>query len=238
MNESQTISEPVPEGNSKRGGPRASVTNGGVKPEKKVAGDRASQNDAPVPDPDSDGLPMTVRVPALAALLGIPVVVLALTWPLVDGGIADRILFCSFVVFAVGLAELFLLLIALAVLGKIQLAAVFQDKENLPLDAGGSKDQESRFVRAVAGRGTVSLSRLQAFLWTLVVMTTYFHRAVTHQGEGLPSIPADLLLVMGISSAVYLTSKQMGVQRQMAPTATGRSAPRTQAAARAAAQKA
>lgn len=47
-------------------------------------------------------------------------------------------------------------------------------------------------------------------LWTLIVMIVYFHEAVSREpGSGLPTIPPELLTVMGISGAVYLTSKQM-----------------------------
>jgi hypothetical protein len=158
-------------------------------------------------------VPLSNRVvyPVVAVAWLVPIVVLVYSLrsegPAL-GGVADKVLFGSFVVFAVGLAELFLLLIALTVMGRINLARAFQDKRDLP----DSKDdsEAARYVRAVVGRGSVSLSRLQAFLWTLVVLTTYFHRAVTDQSDQLPSIPPDLLLVMGISGAVYLTSKQIG----------------------------
>jgi len=122
------------------------------------------------------------------------------------GSHVDRLLRWSFVVFAVGLGELFILLVSLCVLGRIDLAKIFEDKDDL---VDSPDDKDSRFLRAVAGRGPVSLSRLQALLWTLIVMITYFYRAVTYAGDGLPPIPSELLLVMGISSAVYLTSKQI-----------------------------
>ncbi len=114
----------------------------------------------------------------------------------------DRIFFWSFVVFAIGLAELFVVLIVLTILGKLQLTQVFRDKEHLKVK-----------------EATLSLSRLQAFLWTLVVMTVFFHSAATHPGEGIPTIPPEILLLMGISGAVYLAGKHLSVQNAAPPSA-------------------
>jgi hypothetical protein len=148
------------------------------------------------------------------------------------GKLADRILIWSFVVFAVGLSELFVLFVVSAIRGKIDLSRAFLDK---PLDINPSpppstalRGQESSTEGTAAasiaepplrtalsgddGKPMVSLSRLQAFAWTLVVMIIYFHRVVTNQTGELPTIPAELLMVMGISGAVYLTSKQMGAR--------------------------
>lgn len=123
----------------------------------------------------------------------------------------DRIFSGAFVAFAVGLVELFLALIGLVILGKIDLPKVFQDKDGqLGMEEG--KDGEPMFVRAVAGKGAVSLSRLQAFLWTLVIMVIYFHKAVSDGHGELPAMPSDLLLVMGISGAVYLAGKDLATR--------------------------
>jgi len=108
-----------------------------------------------------------------------------------EGAKIDRIMFWTFVIFSVGLAELFLLFIGLAILGGIDITTIFQDKSD------GTKV------------GSLSLARLQAFLWTLIVLVTYFHAAVTTDQPGLPTIPAELILVMGISGATYLASKQL-----------------------------
>lgn len=121
----------------------------------------------------------------------------------------DRIFYWSFVVFAVGLAELFVLLVVLTIRGKLDLTQVFKDKEQIQPDG---KDTIEKLKQA-----TVSLSRLQAFLWTLVVMIVFFHAAATHPGEGIPTIPPEILLVMGISGAVYLAGKHLSVQNAAPP---------------------
>jgi hypothetical protein len=169
----------------------------------------------------------------------------------------DRILMWAFVIFVVGLAELFVLLVLLAVFGRIDLGSMFREKEAagptrqapaLPSPAGGQSgdialqsDQDggkneggsasNERSAGAAGPSTppsaeppyvatvtssVSLSRLQAFLWTLIVLVIYFHEAVRRKLdglEGLPEVPPDLLLVMGISGALYLTSRQMTVNK-------------------------
>ncbi len=123
----------------------------------------------------------------------------------------DRIFSGAFVAFAVGLVELFLALVGLVILGKIDLPKVFQDKDG-QLAVDESQDGEPQFVRAVAGKGAVSLSRLQAFLWTLVIMVIYFHKAVSDGHGELPTLPSELLLVMGISGAVYLAGKELATR--------------------------
>jgi hypothetical protein len=63
---------------------------------------------------------------------------------------------------------------------------------------------------AAVSKFTVSLSRLQAFMRTLVIMIVYFHRVVANkEASTSPVLPPELLMVIGISGAVYLTSKQM-----------------------------
>lgn len=114
---------------------------------------------------------------------------------------ADRILSWSFVVFSVGLAELFVLLVVLTVLGKVDLPSTFFDKEP---DPAKTSALSSRLAAPA-----ISLSRLQAFMWTLVVMTAYFHRVVKDGSGSLPAIPPELLMVMGISGATYLISKNI-----------------------------
>jgi hypothetical protein len=162
----------------------------------------------------------------IGVCLAIGGVLLAEWWadPGKEASPVDRIFLWAFVAFAVGLVELFLLFVGLAVLGRIDLPSVFEDKDGqLTVD---HDDSEPRFVRAVAGRGSVSLSRLQAFLWTLVIMVIYFHKAVIDGHGTLPSMPSELLLVMGISGAVYLASKDIAARDgtttivQSAPRAT------------------
>jgi hypothetical protein len=133
------------------------------------------------------------------------VVIGVLTDPGSRVGPVNRLFFWTFVAFSVGLVELFVLFISLAITGRIDLPKVFQDKE-----APGALDSESVTK-------SVSLARLQAFLWTLVVMCIYFHQAVVNGKDELPPVPPTLLMVMGISSAVYLTSKQMGSSNKQAP---------------------
>ena len=152
----------------------------------------------------------------IAKYIGVPVAVagvLIAEWWADPGTVAspvDRIFLWAFVAFAVGLVELFLLFVGLAVLGRIDLPSVFQDKDGqLTVD---HDDSEPRYVHAVAGRGSVSLSRLQAFLWTLIIMVIYFHKAVADGNSALPALPSELLLVMGISGAVYLASKDIAAR--------------------------
>jgi hypothetical protein len=128
----------------------------------------------------------------ILAILGI---VIAEIWadPGGNASSVDRIFSGAFVAFTVGLVELFLAMIALVILGKIDLPKVFQDKEG-PVE------------------GAVSLGRMQAFLWTLVIMAVYFHKAVLEGHGELPVMPSELLLVMGISGAVYLAGKELSTR--------------------------
>lgn len=152
---------------------------------------------------------------------------------------ADRILSWSFAVFAVGLAELFVLFVILSVIGKIDLAQAFYDKPVGEETAAATAEAEQLDKTATKARARqpgaakeevstpvpvatppVSLARLQAFLWTLLVMTIYFHRVVKDGSNGLPAIPPELLMVMGISGATYLISKGISAS---APTEKAKS---------------
>ena len=150
------------------------------------------------------------RIWVILAILGI---VIAEIWADPGGGASsvDRIFSGAFVAFAVGFVELFLAMIALVILGDIDLPKVFQDKDG-PVAVGDSQDGEPVFVHSVAGKGAVSLSRMQAFLWTLVIMVVYFHKAVLDGHGDLPAMPSELLLVMGISGAVYLAGKELSTR--------------------------
>jgi hypothetical protein len=53
---------------------------------------------------------------------------------------------------------------------------------------------------------------MQAFLWTLVIMVVWFHKAVLDGHGELPAMPSELLLVMGISGAVYLAGKELATR--------------------------
>lgn len=119
----------------------------------------------------------------------------------------DRVLIGSFTFFTAGLALLFALFVVLTIIGRINLPRAFEDK---PADDSDTR----RFPK-----GSVSLSRLQSFLWTLVVMTVYFHRVVTNKTGELPTIPPELLMVMGISGAVYLVSKEISKPKIPSPPA-------------------
>jgi len=168
---------------------------------------------------------------------------------------ADRILAWSFAVFAVGLAELFVLFVVLSVLGKIDLAQAFYDKDpgaappeppveepaedaeapiqdpQQPDDAEGKPAADNKVSALLPPKApkndpqsanapetpSVSLSRLQAFMWTLVVMTIYFHRVVKDGANGIPPIPPELLMVMGISGATYLISKNINAATPAKP---------------------
>ena len=58
--------------------------------------------------------------------------------------------------------------------------------------------------------GTLSLSKLQMFLWTLVLIFAWLFRLVKHPGE-FPELPNQALLLMGLSGAAYLGAKQQGI---------------------------
>jgi hypothetical protein len=144
---------------------------------------------------------------------------------------ADRILSWSFAVFAVGSASLFVLLVILTVIGRIDLAQAFYDKpageEGAAAEEGGKDNARKTGVKkagakadagaddekpsASASNSTppVSLARLQAGLWTTLIMTIYFHRVVKDTTNSLPAIPPELLMLMGISGATYLVSKSI-----------------------------
>jgi hypothetical protein len=133
----------------------------------------------------------------------------------------DRVLLYAFVAFVVGLGELFLLLILLALYNRINLAAALQDKAHAPHDEDDSSHKGDNPGGASSAPPpklgkSVSLSRLQALLWTLVLLVLYFHEAVQRRFEGrdgLPTVSADMLLLMGLSSAVYLT-RQMRAEKE------------------------
>jgi hypothetical protein len=139
---------------------------------------------------------------------------------------ADRIFAWGFAVFTVGVVELFALFVLLAVLGKIDLSQAFYDKDETSPDAApnpaslpeaGSKAPGSPNPLAQKRQPSVSLARLQAFMWTLIVMIVYFHQAVSNQQSTLPSLPPELLMVMGISGAVYLASKGISTAKAAKP---------------------
>jgi hypothetical protein len=117
----------------------------------------------------------------------------------------ERIFLWTFLIFSVGLAELFLLFVGLTILGRIDLTKAFEDKDRDATEGALPARSEARLG------AVVSLSRLQAFLWTLIVMCVFFHAAVK-AGGAIPTIPPELLLVMGISGAVYLAGKEVNVR--------------------------
>ena len=130
---------------------------------------------------DGDDTPIQLRWTVAGCVVAVGLMVLAGLWgaPRTIQSPLDRIFYWSFVVFAVGLAELFVLLIVLTILGRLDLTQVFRDKEHLKLSAKAETLKQA----------TVSLSRLQAFLWTLVVMTVFLHSAATHPADGIPTVP-------------------------------------------------
>jgi hypothetical protein len=118
----------------------------------------------------------------------------------------ERIVYWTFIIFSVGIAELFLLFLCLCVFGQVDLMSAFHDKDDGAGDQGAVDPSKPPHP-------SISLSRLQAFLWTLIILVTYFHEAVTDDEPGLPSIPPELLLVMGISGTMYLASKQISANK-------------------------
>lgn len=115
----------------------------------------------------------------------------------------DWLFVASFAIFAGGFGVLFLYFVYQVIVGKISIHTALLEHTRAP------KDGEVR----------ISFSRLQAFLWTLVILVVYFHRAV--QSHELPTLPPELLAVMGISAATYLGSKQI----TKAQTATAPASP-------------
>jgi hypothetical protein len=57
----------------------------------------------------------------------------------------------------------------------------------------------------------ISLSKLQMLLWTVVLVFAWLYKLVKNPGE-FPELPAQALLLMGISGAAYLGAKQQGLQ--------------------------
>lgn len=160
--------------------------------DQETALDVSDQDSAPAPEPL---LGVVKKTSAVGAVVLVAIVLGLVHWKSPGLGITERILLSSFVVFSLGFAVLLLTFVVMAILGRINLAQALEDKPASTKTAG------------------ISLSRLQAFLWTLVILTTYFYQAVSNRAEGLPTVPPDLLMVMGISSAVYLTSKNMSAKK-------------------------
>ena len=70
-----------------------------------------------------------------------------------------------------------------------------------------------------AGDG-LSLSRVQALLWTSVIVFAWLYKLVLDPGE-FPALPAQALLLMGISGATYLGAKSISSRAKTAPRDEG-----------------
>jgi len=187
----------------------------------------ADKDDANWVEPGPWWKPRMIARP-IAVVFALGVMMAAILWTessFPTGTPVDRIFRWSFVVFSVGFGELFVSFVVLTILGRIDLARAMEDKDgSAAAPPPPPAERAARpFFASMLGRAPVSLSRLQAFIWTLVIVTSYFYKVASRPGEALPTIPAELLLVMGISGAVYLAGKQTSVSPNPAtdPAADG-----------------
>ena len=102
----------------------------------------------------------------------------------------DYIAFGTFVVFCAALVALFLWLVIQVFLGKVQIFSVLSSR------------------RKKGDTGAVSLSKLQMFIWTVVMVFGWLYLLVREPGT-FPELPNQALMLMGISVGGYLGAKQI-----------------------------
>jgi hypothetical protein len=102
--------------------------------------------------------------------------------------IADWVTLIVFVLYALGLLAMFLGLVRQMTRGKS------------PIRSGPG------------GGDGISLSKLQMYLWTLMLAFAWLYQLVKHPGQ-FPQLPNQALLLMGISGAAYLGAKHSATSR-------------------------
>jgi hypothetical protein len=61
--------------------------------------------------------------------------------------------------------------------------------------------------------GGVSLSKLQIFLWTLVLVFAWLYQLALEPGK-FPELPSQALVLLGLSGATYIGVKQIDAKRE------------------------
>lgn len=120
----------------------------------------------------------------------------------------DWVAIIVFSLYSLGLLVMFVWTVVSVAKGRIKVfTAVASSKSVKQRSAAEEEDEED---------GSVSLSRLQMFLWTLVMIFAWLFQLVKHPGE-FPELPNQALLLMGISGAAYLGAKQqrLSAERDM-----------------------
>lgn len=100
----------------------------------------------------------------------------------------DRVAFVMFGFYSLGLVIMLIWTVVQVARGKVELSATLQ---------------------GVHSGDAISLSKLQMFIWTLVMVFAWLFRMVRDPAT-FPVLPNQALLLMGISGATYLAAKQMG----------------------------
>jgi len=59
--------------------------------------------------------------------------------------------------------------------------------------------------------GDASMSRFQLLIFTFVIALSFLYLVTSPQAKGFPEVPANVLILMGISGSSYLVSK--GIDR-------------------------
>ena len=107
-----------------------------------------------------------------------------------------------FVLYAAGLASLFFWLVYRTYKGEIDLLSAITSRK--------------------PGSG-VSLSKLQIFLWTLVLVFAWLYQLALEPGK-FPELPSQALVLLGLSGATYLGVKQVDARRAAESDAAGAAA--------------
>ena len=96
-----------------------------------------------------------------------------------------------FVLYAAGLASLFFWLVYRTYRGEIDLLSA---------------------IEAHKPENGVSLSKLQIFLWTIVLVFAWLYQLALDPGE-FPELPSQALVLLGLSGATYLGVKQIDANK-------------------------
>jgi hypothetical protein len=98
-----------------------------------------------------------------------------------------------FVLYSAGLASLFFWLVYRTYKGEIDLLSA---------------------IAAHKPDGGVSLSKLQIFLWTIVLVFAWLYQLALEPGK-FPELPSQALVLLGLSGATYLGVKQIDSKREV-----------------------
>jgi len=119
----------------------------------------------------------------------------------------DWVAVVVFGLYSLGLLVMFAWTVTSVYKGKIRVftAVASRSSARATPKAKGDEDKEGG-----GDDGTLSLSKLQMFLWTLVMIFAWLFQLVKHPGV-FPVLPNQALLLMGISGAAYLGAKHQGI---------------------------